>query len=99
MEKRRPHYDLEEIIAQMGTVESMNLTHSALAGIREAGMIRAEALMVVQSLSRADFYKSMTTHRNHQVWQDVYYAEWRGKEIYVKFQQDREYFVVSFKER
>lgn len=99
MEKRRPHYDLEGIITQMGTVESMNLTQSALTGIRGAGMIRAEALVVVQSLSRANFYKSMTTHKSHQVWQDVYHAEWRGKAIYVKFQQAGEYFVVSFKER
>lgn len=30
--------------------------------------------------------------------QDVYHAEWRGKPLYVKFQQAGDYFVVSFKE-
>jgi hypothetical protein len=30
--------------------------------------------------------------------QDVYHAEWRGKPLYVKFQQAGEYFIVSFKE-
>lgn len=57
-----------------------------------------DALAVVRGLSRADFYKSMTTSKNHRVWQDVYHAEWRGKALYVKFQQADEYFVVSFKE-
>jgi motility quorum-sensing regulator/GCU-specific mRNA interferase toxin len=30
---------------------------------------------VVQSLTRADFYKSMTTHDDHQLWQDVYHGK------------------------
>lgn len=99
MEKRRPHYDLKAIIAQMVDVEAMNLTLTAVEGIRRAGMIKLEALEVVQSLSNSDFYKSMTTHKSHKVWQDVYHAEWRGKPLYVKFQEAGEYFVVSFKER
>ncbi len=40
----------------------------------------------------------MTTNKDHRVWQDVYHAVWRGKGLYVKFQQAGEYFVVSFKE-
>lgn len=99
MEKRRPHYDLRTITAQMISVEAMNLTQSAVEGIRTAGMVKAEALEVIRRLSNANFYKSMTTHKSHKVWQDVYHAEWRGKPLYVKFQQAGEYFVVSFKER
>jgi motility quorum-sensing regulator/GCU-specific mRNA interferase toxin len=99
MEKRRPQYDLKKIIAQMDSVEAMNLTLSAVEGIRIAGMIKTEALQVVRGLSNANFYKSMTTHKCHQIWQDVYHAEWRGKQLYVKFQLAGDYFVVSFKER
>lgn len=99
MEKRRPQYDLKAIIAQMDSVEGMNLTLSAVEGIRMAGMVKTEALEVVRGLSNANFYKSMTTHKSHQIWQDVYHGEWRGKQLYVKFQQAGEYFVVSFKER
>ncbi len=99
MEKRLPHYRLSDIQAQMSSVEAMNLTESARIGIRAAGMTTSEALEVVLKLSRKDFYKSMTTHGDHRVWQDVYHAEWREKLLYVKFQQDGEYFVVSFKER
>ena len=98
MEKRSPHYRLSGILAQMTSVETMNLTLSAQDGIRAAGMVKAEALEVVRGLSRSDFYKSMTTNKDHRVWQDVYHGEWRGKPLYVKFQQAGEYFVVSFKE-
>lgn len=58
----------------------------------------SDALDVVRGLTRADFHKSMTTHEDHRVWQDVYHALWRGKGLYVIFQQAGEYFVVSFKE-
>jgi motility quorum-sensing regulator/GCU-specific mRNA interferase toxin len=99
MEKRKPHYQLSDIQAQMTTISTMNLTLSAQEGIRIAGMKRRDALAAVRGLSRAEFYKSMTTEMNHRVWQDVYHAEWQGKALYVKFQQADEYFVVSFKER
>jgi motility quorum-sensing regulator/GCU-specific mRNA interferase toxin len=98
MEKRSSHYPLSEIQEQMSSVEAMNLTQSAQLGIRVAGMVMVEALEVVRGLSRSDFYKSMTTNKDHRVWQDVYHGEWRGKPLYVKFQQAGEYFVVSFKE-
>jgi motility quorum-sensing regulator/GCU-specific mRNA interferase toxin len=98
MEKRTPHYPLTEIQAQMTTVADMNLTVSARSGIRAVGMAQADALMVVRQLSRRDFCKSMTTHADHRVWQDVYYGQWLGTALYIKFQRAGEYFVVSFKE-
>lgn len=98
MENRRPHDNLALILDQMKSVEDMNLTVSAAQGIRIAGMTRSEALEVVRKLSGANFYKSMTTHQNHKIWQDVYHAKWREKMLYVKFQQAGEYFIVSFKE-
>lgn len=98
MEKRTSHYLLSAIQKQMSSVEAMNLTKSSQLDIRAAGMAMVEALEVVRGLSRSDFYKSMTTHTDHRVWQDVYHAKWRGKSLYVKFQQADEYFVVSFKE-
>jgi len=98
MEKRSPHYPLAKILEQMKTVGEMYLTFSAQDGIRAAGMSKVDALDVVRGLTRAEFYKSMTTNKDHRVWQDVYHAEWCGKSLYVKFQQAGEYFLVSFKE-
>ena len=74
MEKHTPHYLLAEIQAQMTTVPEMNLTVSARSGIRAVGMAQVDALTVVRALSRRDFYKSMTTHADHRVWQDVYHG-------------------------
>jgi motility quorum-sensing regulator/GCU-specific mRNA interferase toxin len=99
MEKHKPHYLLKAIQAQMTTPEGMNLTLSALEGMRSAGMARVDALAVIQNLTAVDFYKSMTTHSDHRVWQDVYHAEWQEVALYIKFQQAGEYFVISFKER
>ncbi len=82
----------------MATVDEMNLTLSARQGICDAGLTQAEALGVVQSLTRKNFYKSMTTHADHWVWQDVYHAQKDGLVFYIKFQRAGDYFVVSFKE-
>lgn len=98
MEKQKPHYALLEIQAQMTTEQAMNLTISARSGIRAAGMAQTDALAVVRGLRRTDFYKSMTIHVDHRVWQDVYHGEWHGVFLYIKFQRDGDYFVVSFKE-
>lgn len=98
MEKRTPHYSLAEIQAQMASVPDMNLTVSARSGIRSVGMAQSDALAIVQGLSRKEFYKSMTTHADHRVWQDVYHGHWNGVALYIKFQRAGEYFVVSFKE-
>lgn len=98
MEKRIPHYSLAEIQAQMISVATMNLTESARLGIHGAGLAWDDALAVVQGLRRSDFYKSMTTLRDHRVWQDVYHGQRGELALYVKFQRAGEFFVVSFKE-
>jgi motility quorum-sensing regulator/GCU-specific mRNA interferase toxin len=99
MEKHKPHYLLKAIQAQMTSLEAMNLTLSALEGMRSVGMAQADALIVIQGLTALNFYKSMTTHSDHRVWQDVYNTEWQDVVLYIKFQQASEYFVISFKEQ
>jgi motility quorum-sensing regulator/GCU-specific mRNA interferase toxin len=99
MEKRRPQYDLKAIQGQMANIEAMNLTMTARHGIKAAGMSLEDVLAVIKRLSMKNFYKAMTVHADSRVWQDVYHAEWRGKALYIKFQQHDDYFIVSFKER
>lgn len=74
MEKSTPSYPLADIQGQMQSIVNMHLTVSARTGIRAAGMGQADALAVVQTLTRQHFYKSMTTHADHRVWQDVYHG-------------------------
>ena len=56
MEKRRAHYDLVAIQAQVTLLGAMALTKAALDGGRVMGLTLAEMLDVLASLSRADFY-------------------------------------------
>jgi motility quorum-sensing regulator/GCU-specific mRNA interferase toxin len=54
---------------------------------------------VVMSLTTGNFYKSMTTHADHQIWQDVYRAKTiGGDEVYLKLTVIDDVLIVSFKE-
>ncbi len=98
MEKLTAHYALAEILLQMQSVEDLNLSVSASTGIRMCGLSNREALAIVRALTRKNFYKSMTTHADHRVWQDVYHGHFQGIVLYIKFQKIENFFVISFKE-
>jgi len=53
---------------------------------------------IVKSLTANDFYKSMTTHADHRVWQDVYRPNTIAGEVYLKLTVIDEVLIVSFKE-
>jgi len=55
-------------------------------------------LTVVMALTQADFYKSMTTHADHRVWQDVYRPMTSIGEVYLKLTVVDDVLIVSFKE-
>jgi len=55
-------------------------------------------LGVIASLMPADFYKSMTTHADHRVWQDVYRPTTSAGPVYLKLTVIEDVLVVSFKE-
>ena len=64
------------------------------------GLTSAEMLAVIASLSRRDFYKSMTTFSDHRVWQDVYHAATSvRKSAYIKITMRDATPVIQFKER
>ena len=71
MEKGVPHCKLSLVVAliEAGRVRS---TMSALAGGAALGFDFEGIIGVVKALASTDFYKSMTTHADHHVWQDVY---------------------------
>lgn len=51
------------------------------------------------ALTPADFYKSMTTHADHRIWQDVYRTRIAGGvEAYLKLTVIDDVLIVSFKE-
>ena len=100
MEKRTPHYPLARIQFDVARLGSAAFTKTALDGGRAMGLTSVEMLEVVASLRLANFYKSMTTHADHRIWQDVYKPVFKGYDLYVKVQLlEGKAMVVSFKAR
>jgi motility quorum-sensing regulator/GCU-specific mRNA interferase toxin len=97
MEKGIPHCKLPVVKAMIeaGNVRS---TLSALAGGAALGFDFQGIVDVVKALTPADFYKSMTTHADHRVWQDVYRPTTPAGEVYLKLTVIDDVLIVSFKE-
>ena len=74
MEKRLPHYALAQIQSRIAEQGAMAFTATALFNVAAMRLTVEQALQVLASLSRAMFYKSMTTHADTSIWQDVYHA-------------------------
>lgn len=53
---------------------------------------------MVSALRPSNFYKSMTTHGDHRVWQDVYRPKTPFGEVYLKLSVVEDVLIVSFKE-
>ena len=71
MEKRTPHCKLAVVQA---LVESghVRATASAFGGALELGINDLAGMCaVVMFLTSANFYKSMTTHADHRIWQEL----------------------------
>lgn len=100
MEKRTPHYDLGRIQIEVARLGAAAFTKTALDGGRQMGLTTAEMLAVIASLSRRDFYKSMTTYADHRIWQDVYHAATPAKkDAYIKITLRDAAPVIQFKEK
>jgi len=99
MEKHTAHCKLSKVKAliEANQVRATRVAYdgAALVGISTlAGMCE-----VVMSLTPADFYKSMTTHNDHRIWQDVYHGKTTdGIALYVKLTVVDDLLIVSFKE-
>lgn len=98
MEKGVPHCKLSVVKAfvEAGKVRA---TASAYHGAGELGITDLAGMCaVVMALTPADFYKSMTTHADHRIWQDVYHARAGDDDVYLKLTVIDDVLIVSFKE-
>ncbi len=99
MEKGSPHCKLSVVKAliEAGRVKA---TASAFEGARALGINDLAGMCaVVMVLTSADFYKSMTTHADHRIWQDVYHARTASSaDVYMKLTVIDDVLIVSFKE-
>jgi motility quorum-sensing regulator / GCU-specific mRNA interferase toxin len=97
MERRTPHCKLSAVKAliKAGRVRT---THAARVGAEALGFDYPGMLEVVLALNPKDFYKSMTTHADHTIWQDVYRPGTSAGEVYLKLTIIDDVLIVSFKE-
>ena len=100
MEKRVPHYPLAVIQTRIAKQGIMAFTATALFNTAAMGLTEEQVLLVLASLTRAMFYKSMTTHADSTVWQDVYLSPTHtGKMAYIKLTLQQSAVVIQFKEK
>jgi motility quorum-sensing regulator/GCU-specific mRNA interferase toxin len=99
MEKGTPHCKLS-VVKALIEAGQVNATASAFNGARELGINDLAGMCsVVLSLTSSDFYKSMTTHADHRIWQDVYRAKIaESADVYLKLTVIDDVLIVSFKE-
>ena len=97
MEKRKPHCPLPVLhtLVEQGQVRA---TMTALSGAAAMDLGFEDMLNVIRALTSADFYKSMTTHADHRIWQDVYQPSTAAGDIYLKLTVIDDLLIVSFKE-
>ena len=97
MEKSTPHCKLPVV---KGLIEAgkVRATMSALAGGAALGFDFDGIVDVVMALAPADFHKSMTTHADHRIWQDVYRPMTAAGRVYLKLTVIDDVLIVSFKE-
>ena len=97
MEKSTPHCRLT-VVKAFVEVSKIRATNAARLGATALGLERSDMLAVVMALTPADFYKSMTTHDDHKVWQDVYRPSTPAGDVYLKLTVIDDVLIVSFKE-
>lgn len=58
-------------------------------------------MATIQTMNRAQFYKSMAAYTDSRLWQDVYHVPSPAGTLYVKFTADviTEFLLLSFKEK
>ncbi len=97
MEKKTPHSTLLIVKSLVGA-DKVRTTSSARIGASELGFDFSGMLAVIMALTPADFYKSMTSHADHTIWQDVYRPKTHLGDVYLKLTVVNDVLIVSFKE-
>ena len=99
MEKGSPHCKLS-VVKALIEADRVKATASAFNGARDLGINDLAGMCaVVMSLTSTDFYKSMTTHADHRIWQDVYRTSTANSaDVYLKLTVIDDVLIVSFKE-
>ena len=100
MEKRKPHFWLKDV-KELIEANQCTLTVKARQTAHSIGFSDTDVTEVVATLESKDFFKSMTSNYNPNVWQDVYKKKIKGLRLYIKLQitqvDDQSVLILSFK--
>ena len=98
----KSHYDLCEIQQLLDDPNTRIITRSSFTEAVKLGYA-SESDMVerVRKLKKTEIYKTMTTHKNSSLWQDVYVTTDKCNSLYIKLQKylDGKGIIISFKEK
>lgn len=97
MKKKSPHC-LLVTVKSLVVAGQVRTTSTARIGASELGLDFSGMLAVIMALTPADFYKSMTSHADHTIWQDVYRPSTPVGDVYLKLTVMNDVLIVSFKE-
>ena len=99
-EKLKPTHDLDAIKSTFCTPDQLRATGTAIRTAAELGFGREGIVRVVPSIERHDFRKSMISHADHCVRQDVCHVPSEAGPLHVKFTADagNGFLPLSFKE-
>jgi len=96
----QPTYDLSSIKAALSSVGSLRMTGSSRVTAVALGFDDQDIVNAIQSIKSSDFYKTMPSQKMpSSPNQDVYKFQFKGIDIYAKFQNLCGFIVVSFKEK
>lgn len=97
-EKHKPHTKLA-VVKSIVTQGNVRATASAYSGAQLLGIeTLADMCALIMSLESSNFHKSMTTHADHRIWQDVYHSRVGCHGVYLKLTVIEDVLIVSFKE-
>ena len=97
MDKHTPHHSLEDVkrLVREGAVK---VSVVAMRNAFALGLEYKDILDTVLSLSRKDFYKSVTSYGDQRSWQDVYHPKTGAGTVYLKLTVREKALILSFKE-
>ena len=97
MEKKAPHSKLS-VVKTLIASGKVRATFSALSGGAALGLDFNGIVRVLIALTPSDVHKSMTSHSDHRIWQDVYRSSTDAGDVYLKLTVIDDVLIVSFKE-
>ena len=100
MEKRTPHYKLGKVKSLIQSNQFIITGTARKTAAYDFAFSEEQIVEAVLSLEMNSFYKSMTSHDDHSLWQDVYKSKLETYDFAFSEEQiiSETTVVVSFKE-